>query len=190
MGILFRPNFTVGGYIGIQDLLDDGYKSVFIGTGAWRPKRLNIPGETFGNVQYAVNYLNNPDVYDLGDHVAVIGAGNAAMDVITEVYKQGAKEVTAIDIREPSAFEKEIKGLATWNKPTGGYFISLYVPGKAKQVVDMCKELGVTLTSTGSSYPYKKDPDNSHIRIAPTPLSLEELETATKVICLVVKLIQ
>lgn len=45
--------------------LKDGYKSVFVGTGAWRPRRLLIPGETFGNVHYAINYLNNPDVYDL-----------------------------------------------------------------------------------------------------------------------------
>ena len=55
LGILFRPNFAVGGSVSIQDLLNDGYKSVFIGTGAWRPRRLNIPGETFGNVQYAIS---------------------------------------------------------------------------------------------------------------------------------------
>ena len=107
MGILFRPNFTVGGYIGIQDLLDDGYKSVFIGTGAWRPKRLNIPGETFGNVQYAVNYLNNPDVYDLGDHVAVIGAGNAAMDAARTAIRKGSREVTVYVRRDKVASSKE-----------------------------------------------------------------------------------
>ena len=109
---------------------------------------------------------------------------------INEHMKKHAKILKPKFAMVLNTFEKEIKDLATWNKPTGGYFISLYVPGKAKQVVDMCKELGVTLTSTGSSYPYKKDPDNSHIRIAPTPLSLEELETATKVICLAIKLLQ
>ena len=86
-------------------------------------------------------------------------------------------------------FDEELKGLAKWSKPTGGYFISLYVPGKAKEVVSKCKELGVTLTKAGSAFPYGKDPDNSHIRIAPTYLSLDELETATRVICLVVKLL-
>ncbi|MCR4938104.1 MAG: NAD(P)-dependent oxidoreductase [Lachnospiraceae bacterium] len=94
LGILFRPNFAVGGSVSIQDLLKDGYKSVFIGTGAWRPRRLNIPGETFGNVQYAINYLNNPEVYDLGEKVAIIGSGNAAMDVARTAIRQGAKEVT------------------------------------------------------------------------------------------------
>ena len=87
-------------------------------------------------------------------------------------------------------FDEELKGLATWSKPTGGYFISLYVPGKAKEVVDLCKEMGVTLTKAGSSYPYGKDPDNAHIRIAPTYLSsVEELEKATRVVCLAVKLL-
>ncbi len=93
LGIKFRPNFSIGGSTGIQDLLNDGYKSVFIGTGAWRPRKLGIPGETFGNVFYAINYLNNPDVYDLGDKVAIIGAGNAAMDVARTAIRHGAKEV-------------------------------------------------------------------------------------------------
>ena len=87
-------------------------------------------------------------------------------------------------------FDEELNGLATWSKPTGGYFISLYVPNKAKQVFDKCQELGVTLTSIGSAYPYRKDPANSHIRIAPTYLSLDELEIATRVICLAIKLLK
>ena len=86
-------------------------------------------------------------------------------------------------------FDEQLNGLATWSKPTGGYFISLYVPNKAKEVVSKCKEMGVTLTKAGSAYPYGKDPSNSHIRIAPTFLSIEELETATKVICLAIKLL-
>ena len=86
-------------------------------------------------------------------------------------------------------FDEELNGLATWSKPTGGYFISLYVPNKAKEVVTKCKEMGVTLTKAGSAYPYGKDSANSHIRIAPTYLELDELETAVRVICLAVKLL-
>ena len=86
-------------------------------------------------------------------------------------------------------FEEEIKDIATWSKPTGGYFISLYVPNKAKEIVEKCKEMGVVLTKAGSAFPYGKDPDNSHIRIAPTFLELDELETATRVICLAVKIL-
>lgn len=94
MDIQVRPNFAIGGAISIQDLLDDGYSAVFAGTGAWKPRRLNIPGETFGNVHYAVNYLNNPDVYDLGETVAIIGAGNAAMDAARTAIRKGAQHVT------------------------------------------------------------------------------------------------
>ena len=94
LGIKFRPNFSIGGSTGIQDLLNDGYKSVFIGTGAWRPRKLGIPGETFGNVFYAINYLNNPDVYELGDKVAIIGAGNTAMDVARTAIRHGSRDVT------------------------------------------------------------------------------------------------
>ena len=94
MGILFRPNFSLGGSTSIQDLFEDGYKSVFIGTGAWKPRKLHIPGETFGHVFYAINYLNNPDVYDLGDDVVIVGAGNAAMDVARTAIRHGSKNVT------------------------------------------------------------------------------------------------
>ena len=86
-------------------------------------------------------------------------------------------------------FDEELKGLASWTKPTGGYFISLYVPNKAKEVIDKCKEMGVKLSEAGLFYPYGIDKDNAHIRIAPTYLSLDELETATRIICLAVKLV-
>ena len=110
MGILFRPNFQLGGSTTIRDLLDDGYKSVFVGTGAWKPKRLRIPGETFGNVFYAIKYLNNPDVYELGDKVAVIGAGNAAMDVARTAIRHGSREVTVyVRGEEISASETEFE---------------------------------------------------------------------------------
>ncbi|MGP1589200.1 MAG: NAD(P)-dependent oxidoreductase [Oribacterium sp.] len=110
LGILFRPNFNIGGSVSIQDLFNDGYRSVFIGTGAWRPRRLMIPGETFGNVAYAINYLNDPDVYRLGDRVAVIGAGNAAMDVARTAIRHGAREVTVYSVTEiPAASPKEVE---------------------------------------------------------------------------------
>ena len=66
-GIKIRPNTTIGGAIGIDDLFRDGYKSIFIGTGVWKPNSLHIKGETFGNVHFGINYLNNPDSYHLGE---------------------------------------------------------------------------------------------------------------------------
>ena len=110
LGILFRPNFALGGSTGVEDLLRDGYHAVFIGTGTWRPYQLHIPGETLGNVHYAINYLNNPDVYDLGDRVLVIGAGNAAMDVARTAIRKGSRHVTVYSITEvPAASPKEVE---------------------------------------------------------------------------------
>lgn len=85
--------------------------------------------------------------------------------------------------------EKELNGIATWNVPHGGYFICLNVNGCAKEVIQKCKECGVVLTDAGCAFPYHRDPNNRVIRIAPSYPSLEELEIATKVLCLSVKMI-
>ena len=70
-------------------------------------------------------------------------------------------------------------GVATWTDPKGGYFIDLRVPdGTATRVVDLAKRAGVALTPAGAAFPYGKDPDDRHIRIAPTFPSLGELEVA------------
>lgn len=84
-------------------------------------------------------------------------------------------------------FKKELDGFATWSKPNGGYFISLYVKGCAKEVVERCKSVGLTLTDAGAAYPYHYDKDNSHIRIAPSYLSMDELKLAIPILCLCVK---
>ena len=96
MGIRIRPNTTIGGALEIKDLFRDGYKAIFIGTGVWRPKKLGIKGESLGNVHFAIDYLANPDAYDLGDRVAVIGVGNSAMDVARTAVRLGTSEVTVI----------------------------------------------------------------------------------------------
>ena len=79
--------------------------------------------------------------------------------------------------------------IAHWTNPKGGYFISLYVlPGCAKRVAQLCKDCGLTLTGAGAAYPYHKDPDDSHLRIAPTYPSLVEVETASALLCVCVRL--
>ena len=79
--------------------------------------------------------------------------------------------------------------IAHWTDPKGGYFISLYVmPGCAKRVAGLCKDAGLTLTGAGSAYPYHKDPEDSHLRIAPTYPSLDEVETASELLCICVRL--
>jgi glutamate synthase (NADPH/NADH) small chain len=93
MGIKIRPNTLIGSAIKIENLIRDGYKAIFIGTGVWKPKTLGIKGESLGHVHYAIDYLKNPDIYDLGDRVCIIGAGNAAMDVARTALRNGSKEV-------------------------------------------------------------------------------------------------
>ena len=102
-GIKIRPNIRIGDAIGIDDLFRDGYKAIFIGTGVWRPNTLHIKGETFGNVHFAINYLNNPSVYKLGNKVTIIGAGNAAMDVARTAIRSGSREVTCFSIEKKVA---------------------------------------------------------------------------------------
>lgn len=121
IGVLIRPNTLIGPVITLDRLFDDGYKAVFIGTGVWNPKTLNIKGETLGNVHFAIDYLKSPDVYRLGRKVAVIGAGNVAMDAarmakingadVTVLYRKGFEDMTATkeEIREAKENEVNFK---------------------------------------------------------------------------------
>ncbi|WP_195953716.1 NAD(P)-dependent oxidoreductase [Clostridium saudiense] len=93
LGVKIRPNTLIGPVITLDKLFFDGYKAVFIGTGVWNPKTLDIKGESLGNVHYAIDYLKSPDVYNLGKKVAVIGAGNVAMDAARVAKRSGAEEV-------------------------------------------------------------------------------------------------
>ena len=93
-GVRIRPNTMVGINLVIDDLFRDDYKAIFMGTGTWRPGKLNIKGESLGNVHFAVEYLKNPAVYRLGESLTIIGAGNVAMDVARTAFRQGCKEVT------------------------------------------------------------------------------------------------
>ncbi len=87
--------------------------------------------------------------------------------------------------------EKGLGGLeiGEWTKPIGGYFVSFQaVDGCAKKIVAMCKDAGVTLTGAGATYPYKNDPQDSNIRIAPTFPPIDELAKALEIFILCVKL--
>ncbi|MBR1565568.1 MAG: NAD(P)-dependent oxidoreductase [Oscillospiraceae bacterium] len=94
MGITIRTNTTIGAVLMIDNLFRDGYKAVFIGTGAEKPRALDMEGESLGNVHYGLNYLANPKGHKLGDTVAVIGMGNAAVDVARTALRNGSRHVT------------------------------------------------------------------------------------------------
>ncbi len=81
------------------------------------------------------------------------------------------------------------KGLATWSKPQGGYFVSVDVPdGCAKRVVALAAEAGVKMTGAGATFPYGKDPRDRNLRIAPTMPSPDDIAKAMDVICASIEL--
>ncbi len=81
------------------------------------------------------------------------------------------------------------KDIAKWTSPEGGYFISLNVkPGTAKRVEELAGNAGLKLTKAGATYPYKKDPQDSNLRIAPSFPPIGELEQAMELLCVCVEL--
>ncbi|MGE9807468.1 aminotransferase [Janibacter sp. G1551] len=75
------------------------------------------------------------------------------------------------------------RGVATWSRPTGGYFVNLDVlDGTATRVVELAAELGVALTPAGASFPHGKDPDDRNIRLAPTMPPLAEVTQAMEAV--------
>lgn len=81
-------------------------------------------------------------------------------------------------------------GVANWNNPKGGYFVSFEVmDGCAKKVVAMCKEAGLVLTGAGAPFPYGIDPKDSNIRIAPSYPTPDELREASRVLALCTKIV-
>lgn len=79
--------------------------------------------------------------------------------------------------------------IAEWTKPKGGYFISLDVlPGTAKRVFELMKAAGVTLTSVGATFPYGIDPEDKNLRIAPTYPTDDEVNLATEMLVIAVKM--
>lgn len=80
-------------------------------------------------------------------------------------------------------------GICRWNAPLGGYFVSVYLlNGTAKETVRLAKECGVAFTPAGATYPYKKDPNDSNLRLAPSFPKVEEIETAVTVFAVCAKL--
>ena len=81
----------------------------------------------------------------------------------------------------------QVSSLIEYEKPSGGYFITIRTNGIAKEVVKECAARGVKLTAAGATHPYHKDPSNSYIRLAPSYLSESDLELAMQVLIQVIK---
>lgn len=121
-GVKIRPNTTIGGSLVVDDLFRDDFKAVFMGTGVWRPRKLGIKGESLGHVHFAIEYLRNPEVYRLGKRLAIIGAGNVAMDVARTAFRQGCEEVYIIcHMGEESITAREVE--AQYAQIDGAQFV-------------------------------------------------------------------
>jgi len=84
-----------------------------------------------------------------------------------------------------TALETELggKNIAEWSRPAGGYFVSIdTMPGCAAAVVQMAADAGVKLTPAGSTFPYKQDPSDRNIRIAPSFPPLEDIRLAMELV--------
>lgn len=105
MGVKVEFNMLIGKVATVDDLFNEGYQAAFVGTGAGLPLFLNIPGENFNGVYSANEYLTRSNLmkaylfpeYDTpivrGKHVAVVGAGNVAMDSARTALRLGAEKV-------------------------------------------------------------------------------------------------
>lgn len=100
LGVSVKPNCHIGSNLLLEDMFIDGYDAIFLAVGTAKPNRLGLLGETLGNVHFAIDFLKSPKAYDLGKTVAVIGAGNVAMDVArTAVRQEGVEKVILINNR-------------------------------------------------------------------------------------------
>lgn len=117
MGVEFVPDFIVGRTATLEDLFDEGYEAVFIGTGAGLPYLMGIPGEnligvytaneflTRVNLMEAYKFPESPTPVRVGQHTIVVGGGNSAMDAarwavrlgseVTILYRRGRAELKA-----------------------------------------------------------------------------------------------
>ncbi len=105
LGVKIETNVIVGRSITIDELMEDGYQAVFVGSGAGLPRFLNIPGEnllgvysaneflTRVNLMKAYKFPETPTPVKVGKNVAVVGAGNVAMDAARTAKRLGAENV-------------------------------------------------------------------------------------------------
>lgn len=138
-------------------------------------------GGSLGNVawylQHAAKRSIGPDKVNQLRHARFFGdADGVRLHMRRHQELLAPKFALALEILEDRLGESKI---ASWTEPKGGYFISLDVlPGTAKRTVSLAKDAGIAVTEAGASFPYRKDPEDKNIRIAPTFPATSDLRTA------------
>ena len=127
-----------------------------------------------------------PDKVNQLRHVRFL-KDRATIEGLMEAHRQLLKPKFDAVLAQFDAYLGTVAGVS-WTIPQGGYFIDLVTPpGMAKRTVALAKEAGITLTPAGAAFPYGKDPDDSHIRIAPSFPSQDEITQAAKGIAIALR---
>ncbi|ODR12189.1 aminotransferase [Mycobacterium shimoidei] len=138
-------------------------------------------GGSLGNIAWYLQYAGKksigPDKVNQLRHLRFFGdADGVRLHMMRHQQLLAPKFALALEILEKRLGESKI---ASWTEPKGGYFISLDVlPGTARRTVALAKDAGIAVTEAGAAFPYRKDPEDKNIRIAPTFPSLPDLRNA------------
>lgn len=138
-------------------------------------------GGSLGNIAWYLQHSGKksigPDKVNQLRHLRFFGdAEGVRAHMLRHQEVLAPKFALALDILERRLGESKI---ASWTEPQGGYFISLDVlPGTAKRTVALAKDAGIAVTEAGAAFPYRKDPDDTNIRIAPSFPSLSDVGDA------------
>lgn len=138
-------------------------------------------GGSLGNIAWYLQYLGKksigPDKLNQLRHARFFGdADGIRLHMRRHQELVAPKFALVLEILEDRLGESKI---ASWTEPKGGYFISLDVlPGTARRTVALAKDAGIAVTEAGSAFPYRKDPEDKNIRIAPTFPALPDLRAA------------
>ncbi|MFB1294375.1 aminotransferase class I/II-fold pyridoxal phosphate-dependent enzyme [Mycobacterium sp. pW049] len=150
-------------------------KITFAGAG------VSFLGGSLGNIAWYLQHAGKrsigPDKVNQLRHVRFFGdADGVRLHMQRHQELLAPKFALVLEILEDRLGESKI---ASWTEPKGGYFISLDVlPGTAKRTVSLAKEAGIAVTEAGASFPYRKDPEDKNIRIAPTFPATSDLRAA------------
>ena len=160
LGVKFVKDCIIGKTIGVEDLKNDGFKGIFVASGAGLPNFMNIPGENNINIMSSNEYLTRVNLMDaanpesdtpvaFGKRVAVIGGGNTAMDSVRTAKRLGAEKAMIIYRRSEEEMPARIEEVKH-AKEEGVEFLTLHNPieyiadeqGRVKQVVLQKMALG------------------------------------------------
>ncbi|MBQ0118573.1 MAG: NADPH-dependent glutamate synthase [Bacteroidales bacterium] len=160
LGVEFKKDTIIGKTISVEQLNEEGYAAIFVGSGAGLPRFMNIPGENLNGVLSCNEYLTRVNLMDAsnsgtdtpllyGKNVAVIGGGNTAMDAVRTAKRLGAEHAMIVYRRSEEEMPARVEEVRH-AKEEGIEFLTLHNPieyhadetGRVKEVVLQVMALG------------------------------------------------